>query len=141
MKHVSVTQQLTLPADRAYAFLAEHENLAAAAPGLRVQRLRDGTDGQRNGAGSVRKLSVGPLLPFEETVVEAVPDELIRYRITKGSPLRDHEGELRFAPAGAGTTVTWTIRFRSAIPGAGGPLARVLDTIVRRALANAQARG
>ena len=45
----------------------------------RITRLRDGTDGHRNGVGSVRELKVGPTPPFEETVTEFVPNELIAY--------------------------------------------------------------
>jgi hypothetical protein len=140
MKHVSVTRQLPVAPDRAYAYLAEHENLTGAVPGLRSERLNDGTDGTRNGMGSKRKLSVGGLAPFEETIVEAIPGELIRYRITKGSPLRDQEGEIRLCPSGSGTEVTWSSRFRSAIPGGEGPLAKVLETVFGRALAAAAQR-
>ena len=41
----------------------------------------------------------GRTAPFEETVTQFEPDELIEYRITKGTPLRDHVGVMRFTPA------------------------------------------
>lgn len=141
MQHVSVTRQLAIPVDRAYAYLSELENIGEAAPGLKVKRLNDGTDGTRNGVGARRSLSIGGLLPFEETVTEAVPNELIRYRITKGSPLRDHKGEVRFAASGTGTTVTWNIDFDSKVPGLGAPLAKGLTQVVGRAFANAEQHG
>lgn len=109
MQRIEITQDLSVPADRAYAFLSEHENLGPLL-GARITRVQDG-DTARNGVGSVRRLKVGPLPAFEETVTQAVPGELLEYRITKGSPLKDHLGVLRFAPRGTGSTVTWTITY------------------------------
>ena len=102
---------------------AKHENLEPLF-GAKVRRLNDGTDGSRNGVGSARELRVGPTPPFVETVVEVVPDELIRYRITKGGVLKDHEGVMRFAPTPAGSRLDYTIVFDGKLPGV-GPLVRV----------------
>ncbi len=75
-------------------------------------------DTERNGVNSVRRLKVGPLPPFEETVHEFVPGERILYRITKGGPLKDHVGVLEFSPTpGGGTHLEYNIRIASAIPG------------------------
>lgn len=126
MQRVIVDHDFPVPVERAFAHLAEHENLAQVF-GAKVTRLRDGTDGDRNGVGSVRQLRIGPLPPFEETVTEVVPNELIRYRITKGSPLKDHRGEMRFTPnADGGSHLHYEISFGSRIPG--------LDLIVARGL-------
>jgi uncharacterized protein YndB with AHSA1/START domain len=116
--HVHVTYDFTKPPDRVFAHLAEHENLAALF-GARIRRLNDGTDGSRNGVGSRRELRVAPLVPpFEETVTEVVPNERIVYRITKGSPLKDHEGRMLFSEGeGGGTRFEYTIRLASPVPG------------------------
>ena len=91
---------------------------------FQIKRLSDGTDGTRNGVGSVRQLKVGPAPPFEETITEVVPNELIRYRITKGSPLRDHEGSMRFTPnPDGGTHLHYEISFRGRVPGLGALIA------------------
>lgn len=130
MQTVIVEHDFSLPPARVYAYLAEHENLAPLF-GAKITRLRDGTDGTRNGVGSVRRLKIGPLPPFEETVTEAIADELIRYRITKGSPLRDHEGVMRFSPRGDGTHLRYEISFGAAVPG----LDRVVAAGLRRNIA------
>jgi len=116
MQRVIVDQDFVLSPERVYAYLSEHEHLGPLF-GAKVKRLKDGDDGARNGVGSKRQLQVGLLPPFEETVVEAVPNELIRYRITKGSPLRDHEGVMRFTAQGTGTHLHYEIAFRGAVPG------------------------
>ena len=137
MQRITVTQDSALPVGRLYAHLAEHENLGPLL-GASITRLRDGDTG-RNGVGSVRSIKVGPLPAFEETVTAAVADELIEYRITKGSPLKDHRGVLRFAPKGAGSTVTWTIEF-GAPPVLDRVVAFGLERSLRTGLAKVDAR-
>jgi uncharacterized protein YndB with AHSA1/START domain len=126
---VIVDHEFTQPLDRVFAYLSEHEHLGDIF-GARVTRMRDG-DSQRNGVGSVRKLKVGPLPPFEETVTEFVPNELIRYRITKGSPLRNHEGVMRFSSHGAGSRLHYEISFGAVVPG----LAPLIATGLQRNIA------
>lgn len=115
MQRIEITQDFTLPVERVYAFLSEHENLGPLF-GARVTRVRDG-EGSRNGVGSVRSLKLGSLPAFEETVTKALANELVEYRITKGSPLRNHRGEMRFASKGTGTTLTYVIEFGAVVPG------------------------
>lgn len=113
---VHVSHDFAKPPDRVFAYLSEHENLGPLF-NAEVTRVRDG-DNERNGVNSVRRLKVGPLPPFEETVHEFVPDERIVYRITKGGPLKDHVGVLEFSPTpGGGTHLEYNIRIASAVPG------------------------
>lgn len=132
MQRIEIRHELALPVDRAYAYLSEHENLGTLF-GAKVERVRDG-DTSRNGAGSVRRLKVGPLPWFEETVTAAVPDELVEYRITKGGVLRDHRGEMRFTPHGSGTTLDYVIEFRGAVPLLGPVVKLGLERTIRTGL-------
>jgi len=133
LSHVHVTHDFQAPVERVFAYLAEHENLAQLF-GTRVERVCDGTS-ERNGVGSCRRLSFYGLLPFEETVTELIPDERILYRITKGSPMRDHEGVMAFAPtAGGGTRLDYRIRFGSPVPGLAAVVARALHGNIARGL-------
>jgi len=132
MQKLIITKNFDLPPDRVFAYLAEHENLEAIL-GAKIKRLSDGTDGTRNGVGTVRSLKVGPMPPFEETVTKVVPDELIEYKITKGSPMKDHYGIQTFAPNGTGTHFTWEIGLQSRIPG--------VDFIVTKALNRSISKG
>jgi uncharacterized protein YndB with AHSA1/START domain len=130
--HVQIEHEFAKPPERIFAYLSEHENLADVF-GAKVTRPRDG-DGERNGIGSVRKLQVGPLPPFEETVTEFVVPERIVYKITKGSPLRGHLGVMTFAstPSG-GTRFVYDIRIASPIPG----LAPLVRAALTRSIAQA----
>lgn len=133
MQRLIFDENFTLPPERVFAFLSEHENLGPLF-GAKVTRLQDGTDGQRNGVGSVRQLKVGPMPPFEETVTEVKPNELIRYRITKGSPLKDHAGEMRFTPNGTGTHLHYEISFRTTVPGVDAVIAAGLKRNIAKGL-------
>lgn len=131
---VHVEHDFTTPVERVYAYLAEHENLANIFP-AKITRLSDGSDGVRNGAGSSRKMKIGPMPPFVETVTEAVPNELIVYRITKGSPLRGHEGTMRFSPTpGGGTHLDYKIRLASPIPGIAAIVQKALTQSIKKGL-------
>jgi uncharacterized protein YndB with AHSA1/START domain len=134
MQTVTIDRDFTLPPERVFAYLAEHENLEPLF-GAKIKRLSDGDDGTRNGPGSSRQLRLGPLPPFVETTTEVVPNELIRYRITKGSPLRGHEGVMRFTPtAGGGTHLHYEITFGAAVPGVDRVVAAMLRRTVPRGL-------
>ena len=124
MQRVETTYDFASPVDRVYAYLVQHENLAALF-GAKVLEVRPG-ESDRNGTGSVRRMQVGRLPAFEETVVRAVPNELIHYRITKGGILREHAGNLSFQPRGAGSRLHYAITFRGVVPG--------IDRLVKRSL-------
>lgn len=134
MERVYVEQDFSRPVEQVFAYLSEHENLEPLF-GAKIKRLRDGDDGTRNGVGSARSLKVGPLPPFTETTTEVVPNELIRYRITEGGVLRDHEGVMRFSsrPDG-GSHLAYEIRFRGMLPGLGKLVKLGLDRNIRAGL-------
>ncbi len=138
MQRLVFDHDYTLPPERVFAYLSEHENLSGVF-GTKIRRLRDGRDGERNGVDSARELRIGPLPPFVETVVEFVPNELISYRITKGSPLRDHEGRMRFTAVGDGTHLHYEIAFRAVLPGLDVLIATGLRRNVSRGLARVDA--
>ena len=134
MQRLEVVQEYALPVERVYAYLSEHETLGPLL-GARITRVSDGAT-SRNGAGSARRLKVGPLPAFVETVTAAVPDERIEYRITSGvTPVRDHRGELVFASTPGGSRVTWTIELGAVVPLLDRVLALALERNVRAGLA------
>lgn len=131
---VHVQRDLSAPVEEVFAHLAEHENLAALF-GAKVKRLSDG-ETERNGVGSRRELKVGPLPPFEETVTQYAPNELIEYKITKGSVLDNHVGIMKFSASGSGGThLDYRIRIASKIPLVGGVVTKNLSRDINNGLA------
>jgi uncharacterized protein YndB with AHSA1/START domain len=140
MQTVHVTQDFPQTVEQVFAYLAEHENLAPVF-GTKIRRINDGADGSRNGTGSAREMRVGPLPPFVETNVEVVPNELIRYRVTKGGILKNHEGVVRFTSRGDGSHLDWTITFDGKAPGIGQFVKSKLTRDVSRAMHKLAATG
>jgi uncharacterized protein YndB with AHSA1/START domain len=134
VQQVLVERDFEQSVDRVFAYLAEHENLGTIFP-FRVERVRDGENGDRNGVGSVRRLSFNGLLPLEETITAAEPNRRIAYRITKGSPLRGHRGEMLFSERdGGGSHLRYEIVFGSAIPGVAAIVAASLRRSITKGL-------
>ena len=140
MQRVHVTQDFPQPVEEVFAYLSEQENLEPLF-GAKIKRLSDGSDGTRNGAGASRELRVGPLPGFVETNTEVVPNELIRYRITKGGILKDHEGVMRFSSRGTGSHLDYTIDFDGKAPGIGPIVKRVLTKNISDGLRKLAERG
>lgn len=126
MQRMRFVKDFDLPPDRVFDFFAEHENLGGIL-GAGVTRISDGTDGNRNGVGSARRLDPpGPVPAFEETVTEFVPGEKIEYRVTKGTPLNHHVGVVTFTPTDSGTHMEWNIEIGTALPGLDFVIAKIL---------------
>ena len=131
MQKVELHQDYSLPVERVFAYLGEHENLGPLF-GAKIKRLNDGNE-SRNGVGSARQLRIAIAPPFVETVTAMIPNELIEYRITKGSPLKNHVGRMVFTPKGSGCHLDYTIEFGSKIPG--------LDRLVKLGLESSLKKG
>ena len=131
MATVHETYDFDAPVERVYAWFSEHSNLKTLF-GIDVERIKEG-ETDPNGVGSVRKLSLKGIMPFEETVTEAIPNERIEYRVTKGTPLRDHLGVMVFSSTGDGRShVDYTITFDAAVPGLDKAVAAGLSRSIRR---------
>jgi carbon monoxide dehydrogenase subunit G len=140
MQRVHVTQELPQPLEEIFAYLTEQENLEPLF-GAKIKRLSDGSDGTRNGVGASRELRVGPLPGFIETNTEVIPNELVRYRITKGGIIKRHEGVMRFSRQGEGSRLDYTIVFDGKAPGIGAMVKVLLTRNISTALRKLAERG
>jgi uncharacterized protein YndB with AHSA1/START domain len=135
-QHVSLAREFAIPVERLFAYFAEHENLARIFAPAKVKRLRDGPV-ERNGVGSARTVRPGPMPSFVETVTAYRENECIEYRITKGGPLRNHLGRMRFSVLGASASrFEIDIVFEGKFPGAGPIFRFILDRGISRGLAD-----
>lgn len=132
-QRIEIVQEFALPVEKLFSYLSEHENLAAIFAPAKVTRVRNG-DSSRNGVGSVRSLRilVGP--PFEETVTAFKENELIEYRITKGGPLKNHHGVMKFYPFNGGSRLHYTIVFEGKLPVIASLIKPPLESSIRKGL-------
>lgn len=122
---VRFEQFFAAPREKVFAWLAEHEQFGRIWPG-RTRRIKTAPEGQDpNGVGSVRVVGTWPLA-FEETVTDFRAPELIEYRVTKGGPVKNHAGRLRFESVAGGTRLDYVIEFDPRIPLTGGLIASYL---------------
>lgn len=141
MQRVHVIQDFPQPVSELFAYLSEQENLEPLF-GAKIKRLSDGDDGSRSGAGASRELRVGPLPGFVETNTEVVGDQLIRYRITRGGILKNHEGVMRFSSQGdGGSLLDYTIDFDGKLPLIGPIVKKMLTRSITQGLRRYAAQG
>ncbi|MDX1495946.1 MAG: SRPBCC family protein [Salinisphaeraceae bacterium] len=111
--------------NKVYDFLCDHESFGRIWPG-KTTRIRDGDEpGLPNGIGSIRRIEVGPI-SFEETHIQCQRPELIQYRITRGSPIKNHLGTIKLIDEEGSTRIDYEIEFEAKIPCTGGLIARSL---------------
>ncbi len=133
MEKIDITAEFCRPVPEIFAVLSDHEKLGPIL-GAKIRRTKDGKD-SLNGLGSVRTLALGPLPTFDETVTAFEKDRFIEYKITRGSPLKNHKGTLEFSPtASGGTKLRYRIEFDSKIPLLGPVVKFGLENGIRRGL-------
>lgn len=132
-RHIEIVKDFQIPVERLFAYLGEHENLEAIFAPARIRRLSDG-QGARNGVGSAREMRILLAPPFVETVTAYRENELIEYRITRGSPLKNHRGVMRFTAIPGGTRLHYTIEFEGKLPLVAEVVKPVLERAIRRGL-------
>jgi uncharacterized protein YndB with AHSA1/START domain len=83
----------------------------------RTYLLREGA-ADRKGVGALRRFAVGRFGSCEE-VVEYEPPLHLGCVARKGIPVKAYRRDIRLAPDGAGTSITWTATMVPKIPGTG----------------------
>ena len=133
MQEIKVEQSISLDCEQAFGMLADHARLGRLFPG-HFRLLTPGEDpAEPNGVGAVRRIRQGPVV-FEETVTVYEPAYLLGYRVSKGSPIKAHQGLISLVPMARGCRVDYRINFRPKLPGTGWILKNLIERDVRAAL-------
>jgi len=132
VKTITIQQKFEAPVNEVFAKLSDHEAFGKIC-GISMLRTKEGDDGA-NGLGSIRKISIGPLPSFEETITQFSKDELIEYKITKGSPIKNHIGRLKFSEQAGCTVLDYTIELESKIPLTTGIIKKALENGISNGL-------
>lgn len=132
-QRIEIVQEFPYPVSQLFAYLSVHENLEKIFAPAKIHCIKPG-DTERNGVGSVRELRILMAPPFEEMVTAFKENELIEYRITRGSPLKNHHGVMRFYPFGAGSRLHYTIVFEGKLPLVAQLIRAALEKAIRHGL-------
>lgn len=107
-----ITETIRAPISEVFDRLADHNRMGEYMS-ADIRRTKDSTAAGEgvNGTGSVRTLKIPGLSDFDETVVKFVRPAKLEYKITRGSPLKNHLGVITLKEEGGKTTVDWNITF------------------------------
>ncbi|MDX1587751.1 MAG: SRPBCC family protein [Oleiphilaceae bacterium] len=133
VQRIHIEHHFPYPVESVFNFLSVHKNLEKVFFPAKIRRIKDGSDSV-NGTGSIRRMRL-PLAPaFEETVTEMVPNEKIQYRISKGSPLRNHQGTMLFSGTDKGCKLEYRMEFEGRVPLVGPVVKVILEQGIRNGL-------
>lgn len=133
---VKIAEQINAPIDVVFDRLADHNRMGEWLD-ADIKRTQDSpvTAEGVNGTGSVRTLRLLGIMEFDETVVRCERPAGIEYKITRGSPLRNHHGTIALTRDGTNTAIEWNIAFNMTIPFTGFLTGFMLQTAIGRGLA------
>ena len=138
MQHVNVSRLFAAPPEKVWDIYTDHVSWGRWAGLGQVKLAREGIPAP-NGVGCVRVIKTAGVGVHEEIVSFERPRHMT-YRLIKGPvPLKDHLGEVSFAPENGGTRLTWHCQFNSVIPGL-GPAQRWFITRLFRQILEALAK-
>ena len=134
-QRIKITQSFNAPVEDVFNILTDHHAFGQVI-NANIRRVVDSKDENKNGTGSVRRISTFPAPAFEETVVTFEPNRLMEYVVSKGSPIKNHLGQMEFADDAGGARLDYTIDFEPKLPFVffGGIIKSVLEKTMRKGL-------
>lgn len=134
-QHLILDYSFHCPAQTLFDRLTDHEGFGRAI-GQTITRVSDGPSDAPNGLGAVRRIQLPLGLSFEETVTAFEPPQRMEYRVSRGSPVKNHWGQLLITPTDSGCRLVYRIDFTPRMPGTG----RLLGWLIKRPIAQALAQ-
>jgi len=126
-QHIEIRQSFNAPVETIFNLLTDHESFGKVIA-TKVQRVVDSPDENKNGVGSVRRISSFPIPAFEETVITFKPNQLMEYVVSKGSPIKNHKGRMEFSEEGGKTQLCYYIDFEPKL------LLALLGSVLKKAI-------
>lgn len=112
---IEIRQSFNAPIETIFNILTDHESFGKVIA-TKIQRVIDSKEENKNGVGSVRRISSFPVPAFEETVITFKPNSLMEYVVSKGSPIKNHKGRMEFSEEEGKTKLRYFIDFEPKRP-------------------------
>ncbi|MBW1893538.1 MAG: SRPBCC family protein [Deltaproteobacteria bacterium] len=134
-QHIEIRQSFNAPVETIFNLLTDHESFGKVIA-TKVKRVVDSQEENKNGVGSVRRITSFPVPAFEETVVTFEPNHLMEYVVSKGSPIKNHKGRMEFSEEEGKTKLCYTIDFEPKLPFTllGSVLKQAIEKPIRKSL-------
>lgn len=94
MASVHMTQEFNAPIEIIFDYLSDHNNFGKLL-GANITRIKDASEANPNGLGSVRSIKLGIEI-LQETIVTFDAPRVIEYKISNNVPVNYHLGRLEF---------------------------------------------
>ena len=109
-QRIEIEQSFNAPIETIFNILTDHESFGNVISTV-IKRVVDGSEVNKNGVGSVRRISAFPFPSFEETVITFKPNQIMEYKVSKGSPIKNHKGRMEFSEENGKTRLYYIIEF------------------------------
>ena len=109
-QRIEIEQSFNAPIETIFNILTDHESFGNVISTV-VKRVVDSSETNKNGVGSIRRISAFPFPSFEETVITFKPNQIMEYKVSKGSPIKNHKGRMEFSEESGKTRLYYTIEF------------------------------
>lgn len=123
-KEIRESFEVNAPLALVFDQFADHNKFGALLGGF--SKLAKTGKNQVNGVGSVRRVGPWPISFYEE-VTDFEEGKKIVYSVSKGSPLKNHQGRVYFEQKGNKTLVKYEMDFEPRIPFTGDVLKLLLN--------------
>jgi len=133
-------QDFNAPVKNVFAFFSDHNRLKEIYPGF-IKRIIDSPNPANcNDVGSSRVIFSFPIL-FQETTTQYIESKYLEYKITFGSPIKNHIGKMHFIELSpTKTRLDYIIEFEPVIPYTGFIIQQINSKIVQDALSTLSLR-
>ncbi|HOU47290.1 MAG TPA: SRPBCC family protein [Chitinophagales bacterium] len=127
-------QDFDAPIKNVFSFFSDHNRLGEIYPAF-IKRITNAPNPANcNDVGSTRVIIRIPLV-MQETITQYIENKYLEYKITFGSPLKNHIGKMQFtALSPTKTRLEYIIEFEPWIPYTGFLLHQINSKIVHDAL-------
>lgn len=129
-------QDFDAPIRNVFSFFSDHNRLNEIYPAF-IRRIVDSPNPANcNDVGSSRIIISFPIF-IQETVTQYIESKYLEYKITLGSPLKNHIGKMNFIELSpTRTRLDYSIEFEPLIPYTGFIINQINTKIVQEALSN-----
>ncbi len=133
-QRIHFLQDFEAPIKNVFSFFSDHNRLGEIYPGF-IKRIIDAPNPTNcNDVGSSRIIISLPLV-FQETVTKYTEPTYLEYKITLGSPLKNHIGKMNFIELSDNRTrLDYVIEFEPYIPYTGFIINQINHKLVQDAL-------
>lgn len=133
-QRIHFLQDFDAPVKNVFSFFSDHNRLNEIYPAF-IRRIIDAPNPTNcNDIGSSRIIVSFPIA-FQETVTKYIESKYLEYKITLGSPLKNHVGKMNFIELSpTKTRLDYVIEFEPLIPYTGFIIQQINQKVVQDAL-------